>query len=256
MNLVEAMNIKKGEVVSLVGGGGKTSLMFALAYGLTENGKKVITTTTTRIEEPSAGQTQKLIVEADEEKMLGLTGQYLKSFGHITIARERLPDDKLKGISPGLVDRLAVASIAHCVIVEADGAGGRPLKAPIAREPVIPASTSLVIPVVGVEAVGCLLTEELVFRVDSVAGLLGLAYGAVITAKHVAILATHPEGLTKGSPPQARIIPFINKMDMEGALLKGRELAEEVFKFRHPQIDRVVLGQVRATIPIKEVVFN
>lgn len=255
MRLKEALDIKRGEVISLVGGGGKTSLMFALARELSESGKSVITTTTTRIEEPSPEQTEMLIVEADGDRLMALARQHLGSARHITVARERLPDDKLKGISPELVDRLAGVGMAYCIIVEADGAGGRPLKAPIEKEPVIPPNTSLVIPVVGVEAAGCRLSEKDVFRTDTVAGLLGLPLGATVSAEHIAFLVTHPKGMTKGSPPQARIIPFINKMDMDGAVEKGREVARKILEMKHPRIDRVVLGQAKSAEPVVEVIF-
>ena len=56
-SLKEAFGIGPGEIVSLVGGGGKTTLMFALAQELTSGGQSVITTTTTRIFEPSASDT-------------------------------------------------------------------------------------------------------------------------------------------------------------------------------------------------------
>ena len=51
-SLKQAFNISPKEVISLVGAGGKTTLMFALARELASDKGCVITTTTTKILEP------------------------------------------------------------------------------------------------------------------------------------------------------------------------------------------------------------
>ncbi len=57
-------------VVSLVGGGGKTSLMFGLAHQLIGAGKRVLTTTTTKIFVPTPEQSANVLVDADPEVIL------------------------------------------------------------------------------------------------------------------------------------------------------------------------------------------
>src|SRR5215470_677558 len=49
MKLHKAFSITRGEVVSLIGAGGKTSTMIALAHELVDEGWRVLATTTTRI---------------------------------------------------------------------------------------------------------------------------------------------------------------------------------------------------------------
>jgi probable selenium-dependent hydroxylase accessory protein YqeC len=142
------------------------------------------------------------------------------------------------------------------VIVEADGAASRPLKTPNATEPVIPNNTSLVIPVVGVEAIGCPLNDENVFRSDIASRLLGVPLGTIISAELVASLITHPQGIMKGSPSVARVVPFINKMDLDKRLLKGRDLASKILATRHPQINKVVLGQAQFAEPVTKVIVR
>jgi len=254
MKLKEALNIKPGEVISLVGGGGKTTLMFALARELASSGQAVITTTTTHIFEPSSSETQLLLLEADEERMVRMLLQNVDERRHITVASERLPSGKLKGISPELVARLAELKQVSYIIVEADGAAHKSLKAPNPTEPVIPPNTSLVIPVVGIDAVGCCLTEKDVFRPEIVSRLLGLPLGEVISAEAIAILITHPKGIVKGSPDQARVIPFVNKVDLDEGLFKGRDLANDILKIKHPGIKRVILGQAQLPEPVVEVI--
>jgi len=254
MKLKEALDIEPGEVISLVGGGGKTNLMFALARELASSEESVITTTTTKIFEPLPSETPLLLLEPDEKKLTEMLLQNIEKYRHITIAREKLSSAKLKGVSPELVARLAELNQVSYIVVEADGAAGRSLKAPIFKEPVIPQNTSLVIPVVGIDAVGCRLTEKDVFRVETAAKLLGLPLGEIITAEDIAFLVTSPKGIIKGSPPQARIIPFINKMDLDEAIIKGRDLADKILAVGHPQIARVILGQANVPESVVEII--
>jgi len=228
--------------------------MLALAKELAAAGESVITTTTTKIFDWQVSETC-LILETDEEKMLDLLRQELKKHRHITLARERLlAEGKLKGISPELVARLAELEQIAYIIIEADGAARKPLKAPNATEPVIPQNTSLVIPIVGIDALGSRLTGENVFRPEIVSRLTGLPLGSVISADAITTLMTHTEGMIKGSPAHARIIPLINKIDLAQGLATAENLASKILERRHPQIERVVLGQVQSLEPVVEVI--
>src|SRR3972149_4595965 len=126
-SLTEALGIGAREVISLVGAGGKTTLMFRLAKELSLGGKKVITTTTTKILEPASGETSLLFVDSDEERIKDFVRGHLDQYDHITVARERLESGKLKGLSQNLVDELChLQGMDTVVIIEADGAAGRP----------------------------------------------------------------------------------------------------------------------------------
>ncbi len=179
----------------------------------------------------------------------------LTRFGHVTVASEKLLDQgRLKGISIETVDKLANLGPISFLINEADGAARRLLKAPNAFEPLIPKSTTLVIPVVGIDALGSQLCEEQVFRCDIVSRITGLALGEIVSADAIATLITHPDGIAKGSPASARIIPFLNKIDLNNGLWKGRLLAAKILARKHPQIERVVLGQAQSDDPVAEVI--
>jgi len=257
-SLREALDIQPKELVSLVGAGGKTTLMFALARELSDNKGLVITTTTTKIFPPSSSDTPSLIVSREEKEIVDFISKNASKVGHVTIASRLLADSgKLQGISPLLVSRLIKLNLVNYIIVEADGASRRPLKAPnLPLEPVIPQLTSLVIPVVGIDALGCKLSEENVFRSAIASKLTGLALGETVSAETIANLILHPSGITGGSPAQARIIPFINKIDLHADLSIARDLASKTLDKGHLRIDRVVLGQARLNPPVVEVVFK
>jgi len=254
MKLKDALDIRPGEVASLVGGGGKTSIMFAMAKELAAAGSCVVTTTTTKIFEPLPDETPLVIVEKDETELVSRFLESAPHYRHITLATERLTSGKLAGISPELVEKLAGMKTVSHVIVEADGAAQRPLKAPNATEPVIPDNTSLVIALVGVDAIGSSLNEKEVFRAGIAAKLLELPIGAVLSLTAIAALVTHRQGITKGSPERARIVPFINKVDQDGGLVWGRKLAREILAVGHPGIKYVLLGQARLAEPVVEII--
>ena len=66
------------------------------------------------------------------------------------------------GVPPDWIGGLAAE--VDLVVVEADGAAGKPLTAPRAYEPVIPAATDLLVPVVGADVIGAPLTPERVLQ--------------------------------------------------------------------------------------------
>jgi len=255
LNLLSALGVHRKEVISLVGGGGKTTLMLALACEIVANGSTVVMTTTTKIRRPTDVEAH-LIVDTDEARLVSRTIGAIGDYRHITLASEYLPEDKLKGISRGLVDILIGLDEVSFVIVEADGAAGKPLKAPNNFEPVIPWSTSLVIPVVGLDALGQRLSPDIALRQDIVSRLTGLVPGEKIHAEAIATLLIHEKGLTKGSPNHARIIPFLNKLDSVTHLSEAQNLARIILRKGQGQIERVILGQLNLLEPIIHVVHG
>jgi probable selenium-dependent hydroxylase accessory protein YqeC len=257
MTLTEAFNIRPGEVISIVGAGGKTTLMFALAREIMKDaGGLVITTTTTKIYPPSESDTRHVLISPDRDEIMDFVIKRGDRYGHITIASEFIPSTgKLKGIDPELLTTLSKLDTVTTVIVEADGAAKRPLKAPdTAFEPVIPENSSLVIAVVGIDALGCVMDDQHVFRSEIAARLTGTAPGETVSLETIAVLVTHRSGIAFGAPPQARIVPLINKVDLAGVLNDARDLASRILAAHHPQIDRVVLGQVKFHPYVLEVV--
>jgi probable selenium-dependent hydroxylase accessory protein YqeC len=255
MKLTDAFEIGKHEVVSVVGGGGKTTLMFALARELTAMEMPVVTTTTTKLTEtePSLHGSPLLLLEEDAGKLLRLLTDKLKEYGHITVAAGTLPGPgKLEGIDPYTVDKIAAMGIAG-IIIEADGARHKPVKAPSDTEPVIPASTTLVVPVVGMDALGARLNDDEVFRPEIISRITGLEAGEPLTGEDIATLVTHPEGIAKGAPTGARIIPLLNKINVEN-IFAARDIARRILLKRHPQLHKVVLGNVQDADPVVGVV--
>jgi len=254
-SLTEALGIGAREVISLVGAGGKTTLMFRLAKELSLRGKKVVTTTTTKILEPASEETDCLFVDSGEERIKDFVRDHLNQYDHITIACERLESGKLKGVTPNLVDELCRFPGVDAVIIEADGAARRPVKAPRESEPVIARSTSLTVGILGVDGLEMKLNEENVFQAERVSKITGIPMGERLTDEAMATLVTHPEGILRGTPSSSRVIAFLNKVDIPNGVAKAKSIAHKILEKKHEQIERVVLGQLKSESPVAGVIF-
>jgi molybdenum cofactor cytidylyltransferase len=249
MRLCDALQISRGDIVSLVGAGGKTTTMYRLARELSESGWRVVATTTTMIYPPSYEQSHTMIVEPDPDLALCRVEGALRARCAVTLAAGRLEaHGKLRGIDPNVVP--ALGKLADVVIVEADGARGRSLKAPATHEPVVPPATTVLVPVVGIDAVGHVLDGGIAHRPELVAALTGNALGEIITASLVTKLLVHPQGGLRGAPTAARVIPLLNKVHGASSLAIAREVAGHVR--RDLRIDRVLLGAVQSEEPVVE----
>jgi len=254
-SLSEALGLKAREMISLTGAGGKTTLMFRLARELFIEGKKVITTTTTKILEPSEDESLHLFVSEDEEKVKEFVDRHLDEYGHITLAKERIGRGKLRGISPELADSLWNLYDIDVLIIEADGASGRPVKAPREGEPVIPSNTTLVVAVLGLDGVEKELNDQNVFQASRVSKLTGIPEDEKMTEEGMALLTTHPEGLFKGAPNSSRLAAFLNKVDIPDGVAKAKKITRNIFEKKDVKIDRVILGQLKSEPPVVEVIF-
>ncbi len=117
---------------------------------------------------------------------------------------------KLIAVDPELID---AATGWDLILVEADGARHLPLKAPADHEPVLPASSQVVIAVIGLDCLGKPLDESIAFRPELVTRATGLASGGILESRHLIALALAKEGCFKGAPTGAARVIVLNKLD-------------------------------------------
>jgi probable selenium-dependent hydroxylase accessory protein YqeC len=251
LTLAEAFQLKDREVISLVGGGGKTTLMFSWGRELANRRQGVILTTTTKIWEPEPSPNFLSFVTPDfsilREWILG----HLSTSSCLLLNKARLANGKLDGIPPEWIEEIIQIPGVTCILVEADGAKGYSLKAPREGEPVVPSNTTLLVPVVGIDALGCPLDENHVFRWKLAMEILHKPEGTILNKEMMALLL----GATlKERPEGVRVIPFINKIDLPNDLDKGRRLGRTLLRIPGQEIERVVLGQAQKEPIVKEVI--
>ena len=253
-SLRQALMLGDGGVISLVGAGGKTSLMFKLAHELSRTGGSVLTTTTTKILEPEPDQSSCVIVSDSVTRLIDRAKELIDKHHHMTMARAKLPDtDKLIGIPPAAIDALWDSNLFRWIVVEADGAAGRPLKAPADHEPVIPDCTSCLVGLAGLNGIGRPLTDQWVFRPERFAELPGIALNSRVTETAVADVITHNKGLFKNASAEAVRIAFLNQADMPENFGAGQRIARLLTEKLSTGLNRVVIGQTRADSPVLEI---
>lgn len=253
-NFAEIVGIGPGGVISITGGGGKTSLMFHLARQLAYAGKRVLTTTTTKILVPSAEESETLLISRDPRIIIRQAKARRGAGVHVSAVSARLPrTDKLQGFPPEAIRTFEDSGEFDWVVVEADGAARKPLKAPAAHEPVIPGNSTIVVALAGLEVLGRPLGEEMVFRSELAGELMQLPQGETITVPALARLLAHPSGGFKGAPPKARRFIFLNKADTPELQEKGGEVALQLKEIAPSVAEAVIVGQLRQEITLHRV---
>jgi probable selenium-dependent hydroxylase accessory protein YqeC len=243
----------KNGVISLVGAGGKTSLLFRLAHELSASGDRVLTTTTTKINPPAKDQSKHLILSPSPAETMNEARTLLKVSPHITAAAGYASTPgKLIGFPPEAIELFLESNLFHWIIVEADGSSRRPLKAPAPHEPVIPDCTNWVIGIVGLSALGKPLDKHTVFRPELVSKISGLTEGMEIVGKTLCDVLIHRQGIFKGTPVGAKQIAFLNQADIPGKEQAGRSIMQCLAQKTNIDLSRVVLGGTLLEPPVLE----
>ncbi|MFZ5642167.1 MAG: selenium cofactor biosynthesis protein YqeC [Bacillota bacterium] len=248
MTLIDAFDIGRGDIISLVGAGGKTTLMYALGREAENRGWRAVLTTTTRIYPPEKDKDLTLICES-AGAVLDKAGMVPEEIKQIVVAGGDAGYGKLSGLKPEIVEELLLKGY-DIVIVEADGSAGRPFKAPGNAEPVIPFGSKLVIPVIGIDCIGKTLSAEYVHRPEMVAEITGSREGDIINSGTVAGVLLDDKGYRKNVPPKSRWIPFINKVNEGERLQVAIEISGILGK---SGVKKVVIGAAGEPHPVKEV---
>lgn len=250
-SIYESLGLGAKGVVSLVGAGGKTSLMFRLAHELSTDHGPVLTTTTTKIYPPTIEQTKSLIINPSPADMLVAARNQLKRYRHVTATvRHDIERGKLIGYPTDDIELIWKSALFHWIIIEADGAARNSLKAPAPHEPVIPGCTDIVVGVVGLSALNQPLTKNTVFRHERFSRITGLKEGDIISVKALGDLLIHPQGLFQGAPLRAKRIVFLNQADLPGKASLGNSAIQHLSGRANLDVERVILGSMLADPPV------
>lgn len=202
MRITELLQIERG-LTALIGGGGKTSLMYRLAEELRGQGR-VVVCTSTKIRRP----THLKVTETDAPDVLAAL---LEESGAVCIGTTGA-EGKFSAPRIGFE---TLTALADYVIVEADGSKRLPMKAHLPHEPVIPPNAGQTILVVGADGFGRPIREAC-HRPERFAALAGAGEDAPVTPGLLAKVIRQ-EGFGD------RV--FVNKAENEAALGFARTLA-------------------------------
>ena len=212
---------EKGHVVSLVGGGGKTTLLHAMAAHCARKGWRVLAATTTHIQQPPGT----LWAQTDAQL------QELWAQGSYAVAGTAAPGGKLTVPPPAQLQ--SWMQQADAVFLEADGAKCLPCKAPAAHEPVLLPESDVLLAVAGLSALGHPL-QEVCFRLEQAQILLEVPPETILTPALLAKLLASTKGGRKKAGDRW-FCAVLNQADTPERVRFGREtqrLLQEQFGVR------------------------
>ena len=201
-NITDALQIRLPEhaVISIVGAGGKTSLIFAWARELAASGKKVVITTTTHMYRPESMEEDNIRIVAQDD-----------------------PERPGKVMAPPSDVLDSLRETADVVLIEADGSRRMPLKWPAPWEPVVPDFTDFTVCVAGLSALGR-KTSDAVYRADELPDRLKRET-VDINLIHAAVSSR--DGGQKGVRGDFRV--FMNQVDDDIDRLAAAYRMQQIF---------------------------
>ena len=218
--LHDALDIESKALVATVGGGGKTTLLFALARERAALGDLAILTTTTKFTIPREARDAPLVLATNVAARAAAIDDCIRlGKGAAIVGSGRGERGRVLAVEPDWPRIALEMEGVGLVGVEADGAAGRGFKAPADHEPVLPEGVTHVLAVVSVTVLGKPLDGRAVHRPERVIALTGAKEGEPVTPELVAAVLAHSQGGRKGVPPEAEFAVVVTSTarDVEGA---------------------------------------
>lgn len=242
-DLVTLCHAQRG-VVALAGAGGKKTAMIALA---SRHAGRVGLATTVHM--PSPGNPAWRLLAGDEDFLLDrLPG--LPPGPPLTLSRLYKPG-VLGGLDPQRIPELMRAGGFDVLLIKADGARHRFIKAPAEREPVLPPTVDTLVYVVSAHAFGMPFGPEVAHRPERLSAVTGLEPGETITPAAVARLLASPAG-ARHHLGSARLVVILNRVDTAERERLARETARLALE-RTPAISRILLACMGEADPVVDV---
>ena len=191
----------KKHTICLVGGGGKTTVMYELAAAWAACGRKVLVLTSTHILQPADGS-----FAADAAAVHNLWQQRR----YAVIGTPELATGKLTLPPQSVYEALKLQ--ADVILCEADGSRHHPCKVPAEYEPVLLPDCDMVLAVAGMDALGNSM-QQACQRPQPAAALLGCGAEKILDAQMLTVLLLSEQGARKNVGARTYYI-VLNKCDL------------------------------------------
>lgn len=233
--LSDCLEIKVNDFVSIVGSGGKTTMLFMLADELYNGKNKILATASTRIGRKQIPDDYKLLFTS----RCALPHSF--DYGKYAIFKELSNEGKVLSLTPE--ELCALSKSFQNTIIEADGSKMKYLKGWSEYEPVVPNATTKTIGVINFKQLGKPINNENVHRADIFAMDTGAEIGDIISFEHIKAIIAGKNGLFKSA--KGKKILFLNLYDT------NLGIAEEFCKFAMNAlnfVDKIVCGNLHSGI--------
>lgn len=236
MELNKILDIKKGDVISIVGAGGKTTLMFLLANELKNKGK-VLVTTTTKIYNPSEEVDSLALGEEGYKFLKSINDNGIYSYGKYINAENKLIGADVE-ILNGLTDSF------DYILVESDGSKRKDLKAWNNNEPVVSSITSNTIGVLSLKTINMEINSENIHRLKEFTSLTNSKEGQKVNLDTLIEVIFNKKGLFKEAIGEK--VLFLNKVDYINEDTLNLFLDKIICKNKEIKLlDKIVYGSLK-----------
>lgn len=220
-SLADIFDIKKGDIVSIVGSGGKTTLLSHLAKEL-KNENKVLMSTSSKMFMPSSDTYDYLYNNLQS---------YLNSNLHINngimvISKSYNSDtNKLIGIDDSDLDVLF--KDFEIILLEADGSRNLPMKGWKNHEPPVLNSTNKTIGIIPIDCINKKANREFIYGFEEFNIITDNS--EYINFEAIGKICSSEDGIFKNS--KGRLYLFLNKADTNDEIYISKELSKYLKEF-------------------------
>ena len=214
-------------IIGITGGGGKTSTLIALGKYYRSKGKKVLLSTTTKIQTPRLFNFEVDHVFLNEGEFFN----HEPNSGESVLFVEKHIMNTKKAISPRSEILSIITKKYDVVIFEADGARCLPCKIHSDRDPVITEDMTSIIAIVGLSSYG-----------DMAANVcMGETSTEIVDCNYYQKLIDNEEGLLKGIEKKHKAVLLFNQCD-----LVDIKVVESIKQLKSPY--PILVGSVKDNI--------
>ncbi|HEY8892158.1 MAG TPA: selenium cofactor biosynthesis protein YqeC [Clostridium sp.] len=242
MKLSDYIELKKKDILSIVGAGGKTTMMFKLAEELRVN-NKVLVTTTTKIYIPPLHKYDFICTNKDHF----IKYSKMKDNGIYVLGLGINEDNKILGLTTKELEGLT--PYFDYILIEADGAKEKQLKGWNEFEPILYGKTTKTLGIIDIQSKGILINEDNIHRSEIFSEITGGKYGEAVTLEHLLNLVINPLGLFKGALGEK--ILFINKVNGPDDFASANLLVNKITLKGNKLPSIVVIGSLKTNIYYK-----
>ncbi len=239
MNLIDTFKINNKDIITIIGAGGKTSLMFS-ASSLLRNDYKVLVTTTTHIYVPDNNLYDKIIMLTHFENENYNNILQNNKNGVYVIGSHIVNNSKIKGLTFDMLDK--ITPYFDVVIIEGDGSKEKSLKGWNDNEPVIYPKTTKTIGIVDISSIGIDINEENIHRVDKFLEIINDYSNNKVNIEHLEKLILNEKGLFKFSKGEK--ILFINKVEDINKRKNALNIIKDIKNENQSYIDKFIYGSI------------
>jgi probable selenium-dependent hydroxylase accessory protein YqeC len=231
-----------GQVCTVIGSGGKTSLIWLLAES--QRRRKVLVSPATKMYPPPPELHRCDRCFFGGEYPFPADGGEYPGGGICLAGILNKETGKLEALSPEILSRIVPRY--DLALLEGDGARGLPLKGWADHEPLVPPATTVTIGVIPATPLGEKASEDIIFRLPQFVRLSGAREGQTITPLHLAAVITgNAGGRGLFSAARGKKLLFINQVEGPARQEQARETASLLPAEFRSGLAAIIAGSVK-----------